>query len=37
MITPTAPPSSPPKNTSPEPEKMFPSRSSETLSQFWIR
>ena len=37
MITPMAPPKRPPKNTRPEPEKMFPRMSSDTLSQFWMR
>jgi hypothetical protein len=36
-ITPSAPPTSPPNHTSPDPEKMFPSRSSDTSSQFWRR
>ena len=35
--TPTAPPTRPPNQTSPDPEKRLPSRSSETSSQFWIR
>ncbi len=36
-ITPIAPPITPPYQTSPEPEKTLPRRSSETSLQFWIR